>query len=190
MEATDSPVRTAVERPPQTLALCPCGPRPLPEEEAMVPSSVSKESEEKHARPSGPYPVFVTNGYAKSEPDAHVRVVLGVDGVDESDQVRVRHHDEAMGPDPVTEEAHPLEQAAVGHTRGRDGPVPARSEVVREVDLLQARDPHLLEALRVGRLGEHEFALDLSVQAAHGGGGQAALGRPPRAHDRVDARPD
>src|SRR3989442_11893849 len=127
MKATDSPVKAAAETPPAPRQGVPLNPGPgLPR-----------------------YPVFDTKGYAKSEPDADVRVVLGVDGVDEADQVRDRHHHEAVGPGAITEEAHSLEQAPVGDACRREDHVLAGGQVVREVDLLQARDPHLPEPLGV-----------------------------------------
>src|SRR5439155_1187462 len=56
------------------------------------------------------------------------------------------------------------------------------------VDLLQVGDSHFLETLPVRGLGEDEPALDLAVQAPHGGGREHAFGRSSRTHHGVNAR--
>src|SRR5947207_13956500 len=55
----------------------------------------------------------------RSETDLHVRIVLGVDRVDEPDLVRHRGHDERVRPRALAEEPYPTQQRAVGDASRR-----------------------------------------------------------------------
>ena len=58
--------------------------------------------------------------------------------------------------------------------RGEDD-VPAGRQVLGPVDAVEVGDAHLAQAVGVGGPRQDEPALDLAVEAAHGGGGEHAL---------------
>src|ERR1044071_9040 len=89
-----------------------------------------------------------------SEADLHVRIALGVDGVDEPDLMWHARHDESVRSSAVSEEAHAPEQRAVRHSRRREDDALAGGEVFRAIDALDVRNPHALEPLAVRLLGE------------------------------------
>src|SRR4051812_45449499 len=121
--------------------------------------------------------------------DAALRRV-DVDAVDEADPVRVRLHHQRRRPDPVAEEPHPFHQRPVGDAGGGKNDVLTRRQVLRAVDALRIRDSHLLAALFVLGLVDHEAGIDFTAEASHGGRGDHTFRRAADTHDRVHPAAD
>src|SRR5438477_1610648 len=98
-----------------------------------------------------------------SEPDLEVRIVLGVDGVDEPHLMRHGGHDQGVGPRAVAEEAYPAQQGAVCDARRREDDALAGARVLRAVDAAGAGVAHAPQPPRSGLLGEAQPARDPAV---------------------------
>src|SRR6266487_1005387 len=124
-------------------------------------------------------------GTRASEADLHVLGGGHMDAVDEADAVRVVLHDDRARTDAVAEKAHALHRRALGDACGSEDDVVAGREILGSVDPLEVLDAHGAAALLVFRLADDQPRENLAVETPHGGGGQHALWRAARAHERV-----
>src|SRR4051794_16696107 len=112
-----------------------------------------------------------------------------MDRVDEPDAVRLQRHEQRRRADAAAEEADAAQEVAVGDASGAEDDVVAGGELGRVVNLVAVDVAHRLEAFLLPFFQRLEAALHASVQAAHRGGGEYALGRAAYAHRGVDAGP-
>mmetsp|Transcript_13984 Transcript_13984/g.58393 ORF Transcript_13984/g.58393 Transcript_13984/m.58393 type:complete len:401 (+) Transcript_13984:115-1317(+) len=106
-------------------------------------------------------------------------------GLDGANGAAFGPHDQARGQRAAGREAHALEQVAGGHAGRREEDLLAAAEVGGGHRGFQV-EALVLEALGLGLVARPQLSLELAAEAAHGGGGDDALGRAPDAHEHVD----
>src|SRR5262249_47314522 len=110
------------------------------------------------------------------EADFDVGTLFQAHGIHEANVAFVVSQDHGVRAGAFAEEAHAVEQVALGDAGASKDDLFPRGEIVCVVNALGVLDAHFREALFVLGLAHDEACDDLAVEAAQGGRGENALG--------------
>src|SRR6266478_9062713 len=124
------------------------------------------------------------------KPHLHIRALIQVDALNESDLAGLQSQNHRGGPFPCSETADAFQQGAFGYTGGGKAQLLAGSKIFGFVDTVLVFDSHLANAFLQFGLVDDEASLHIAVEAADGGCSDDALGRSAGSHNGMNSRSD
>src|SRR3982074_1937915 len=120
--------------------------------------------------------------------DGRIRGIFEVRRVDETELPKAAIHEYRVRPRPAGEEAHALQQVAIGYAGRDEAHVLSARQVFRAVHAAVVDDPHPPGAFALLVVAEFEAPEDLGAEALQRRRRKDTFGRAADPHDREDGR--